>query len=1020
MSKRASGIIVEIGGDTSKLSKALEDVNRSSKDLQRELRGVNTMLKFDPKNTTLLQQRQDILNQSIANTKDKLEKLKEAQKQVQEQFDKGEITVEQYRDFQREIIHTEQQLQKLEAELKNINAEKKTAAERAEDVAASLESVSGKAMDAGKSMTKKFTVPLMAVGTAASKLGVDFEKAMSEVAAVSGASADELKALEQSARDAGATTDKSAREAADALKYMALAGWDVETSQQALLPVLKLSSAAGMDLGRTSDLVTDSMSSMSMSVDELDRYLDVVSHTQSKANTSAEGMMEAYVKAGGTFKNMNVPLEESAAWIGVLANRGMKGAEAGNSLNSVMVNLSGSTDKTRGIFEELGIEIYDSQGNYIGLEATLEKLNGKFENMTEAEKNYYMAQLVGKSQIDTMTKLLDGLGDEYHDLKGSINVADGALEDMYDTATNNTMGAINNLKSALEELALKIFENLKPAIDSIVEVVQKVTDKFNSLSPEMQETIVKVGVMVAAIGPLLMIGAKLLAGMAGVIKTVLKIIKGGKLLVGVISAVSVPIGPLILIIGGLVAAVTAAITVFKNWGDISEWIKGKYDQLKNWFSNTFGPFIERSKEVVTNFTETVQLKLSELKEKVQFIFDTIREVVGHIVVNLVEQVVNLFDGLSMQVVTIVDGLATILEGIFEIIYTVVTTPIKLLKQLVTGDFEGMRETVSQSMEQLSEGLGLIFTGIKDMITGTVENIKDTAINAFNILRERVTGIFTSLQDSMNTIANGIKTGVTNAFTTLRDGVVNTVNNMRTRVTNVFQGLRSGITNIANGLRNGVVNIFKGMVNGAVSVFNGFRNRVTSIFSGIANTIKRLMRIDLRGIGRDMIRGLADGIRGAVSYVNDAVSNIGRSITNGFKSFFGIRSPSRLMRDVVGKMIPQGIAVGVEADTDEALDAVDDMNKEIMDASKPDFVGLMNGGSDLTTSSRWEDISMNTGENGTVARKLDSLVEVFDTYLAKISDPNYQVVLDNGTLVGELKNDFDRALGREQDLKDRGR
>ncbi len=137
---------------------------------------------------------------------------------------------------------------------------------------------------------------------------------------------------------------------------------------------------------------------------------------------------------------MNVSIEESAAMLGILANRGMKGAEAGNSLNSVMVNLSGSTDKTRKIFDELGIAIYDQQGNYIGFEATLEQLKTKFDGMTESERNYYMAQLVGKSQIDTMTKLMDGLGNEYYNLKGQIEGADGALEQMYDTATDNTMG----------------------------------------------------------------------------------------------------------------------------------------------------------------------------------------------------------------------------------------------------------------------------------------------------------------------------------------------------------------------------------------------------------------------------------------------------------------------------------------------------------------------------------------------------------------------------------------------------
>lgn len=627
---RIKGITIEIGADASKLEKVLEDVNKQSRNINRELRDVNKLLRFDPKNTELLSQKQKLLGDQIAATREKLDRLRAAQEQVNEQFKKGEISEEQYRAFKREIEETASKLKYYEEQLKQVNEQKNTFAQRMEEASKKLKDVGEKMTDVGKNLSKKVTLPLVGIGAAATKLGVEFEKSMSEVAAVSGASAEELEQLEKAARDAGATTDKSARDAADALKYMALAGWDVETSQKALMPVLKMSSAAGIELGKTSDLVTDSMSSLGLTVDELNRYLDVVSLTQSKANTSAEGMMEAYVKAGGTFKNMNVSIEESAAMLGILANRGMKGAEAGNSLNSVMVNLSGSTDKTRKIFDELGIAIYDQQGNYIGFEATLEQLKTKFDGMTESERNYYMAQLVGKSQIDTMTKLMDGLGNEYYDLKGQIEGADGALEQMYETSTNNTMGAINNLKSALEELSLKIFDSLQPTIESLIDKVQKLTDWFNNLSPQTQENIVKIGLLAAAIGPLLVVAGTLSKSIGNIIDVGNKLITnwdnikkvGGLLSGGLTSTVGFIFSPAGAIIAGVAAAIAIGVALYKNWDTIKEKASGlantvrtKFEDIKNNISdkiNTARDTVKRAIDKIKSFFN-FEWKLPKLK-----------------------------------------------------------------------------------------------------------------------------------------------------------------------------------------------------------------------------------------------------------------------------------------------------------------------------------------------------------------------------------------------------------------------
>lgn len=218
------GITVEIGGNTTKLITALKGVNSTTKSLQSELRGVNSLLKMDPGNVTLLQQKQDLLTKSVANTEDKLNALKQAQKEVQEQFEKGDITEEQYRDFQREIVATEKKLESLKKEAENFGSV------HAQQIAAAGEKMKNygdKITDAGKTMSKVSGV-IVGVGAAAVKTTADFDAAMSNVQAISGATGEQFEKLRDKAIEMGSKTKFSASESADALTYMAMAGWKTD------------------------------------------------------------------------------------------------------------------------------------------------------------------------------------------------------------------------------------------------------------------------------------------------------------------------------------------------------------------------------------------------------------------------------------------------------------------------------------------------------------------------------------------------------------------------------------------------------------------------------------------------------------------------------------------------------------------------------------------------------------------------------------------------------------------------
>lgn len=494
MAETIKGITVSIGGDTTELQKALRTANREIKNTSRELKSVEGALKFQPGNVELLGQKFALVSDKINATKSKLEILKTAQYEVEEQFKNNKISVGQYEAFQREIAKCETQIKKLKTEIL--------------DVGAAFDTAFKNLGDTGTTLTTAITAPIAAMDVAAVKAGTDFEKSMSNVKAISGATGDELLVLRDKAKEMGANTSKSASESADALEYMALAGWKNQQMLTGLEPILRASEAGTMDLAVCSDLVTDSMSALGVVVEQLPHYLDVVTQTQNSANTSMQDLLTAYIDCGGTLKNLNVPLEESATWLGILANRGIKGAEAGTALNSILINLIGANSTAATAMDSLGVSAWDVNGNFIGMEATLKTLNTALNECTDEEKSFFEAKIGGKTQMDTLQALLAGTTEEYDVLKESITNCSGALQTTALIMQDNLLGDIDSFKSAAEGAGITISEILTPQIREFVQQGTALLRLFNNLDPAQQKTIIKITTMAAAFGPLLIATSK--------------------------------------------------------------------------------------------------------------------------------------------------------------------------------------------------------------------------------------------------------------------------------------------------------------------------------------------------------------------------------------------------------------------------------------------------------------------------------------------------------------------------------
>ena len=302
-------------------------------------------------------------------------------------------------------------------------------------------------------------------GKKAVDVGMDFDKAMSSWKGTAKASEAEFSLAREAALKYGRETTKTATESANALEYMALAGWSVGDSVKALPSVLKLSEATNLDLARTSDLVTDSMSATGEVIGEngenLQRFLDVATMANNKSNQTAEQLMEAWIQTGGVFKGLKVDIEDSATALGVLANRGIKGSEAGTALNAIMINLTTGAGQAGKAMHKLGVSAFEN-GKFKGLKQTLTEVRDKLAGMTEEEQNYYKARIGGKHHIDAFTHLLNGLDavkdgqKEWDSLNESLRNANGSLQQMAATKMDNLWGDTKILQSAMQDLGIKV------------------------------------------------------------------------------------------------------------------------------------------------------------------------------------------------------------------------------------------------------------------------------------------------------------------------------------------------------------------------------------------------------------------------------------------------------------------------------------------------------------------------------------------------------------------------------------
>lgn len=714
-SGRIKGITIEIDGDTTKLTTALKQVDKQIRDTQSSLRDVNKLLKMDPGNADLLAQKQKYLTDAIDATKKKLEEEKSALEQLKN-GPQTDDTIRQQEALTREIADTEQQLKSLTKEYQNFGS---VAGQELQTAGKKMQDVGDKISGAGTKMLP-ITGVVTAAGVAAVKTAADFDSGMSQVSAVSGATGSDLEALRDKAREMGEKTKFSASEAAEAMNYMAMAGWKTEDMLGGIEGIMNLAAASGEDLATTSDIVTDALTAFGLSAEDSGHFADILAAASSNANTNVSMMGETFKYAAPVAGALGFSAEDTAEAIGLMANAGIKSSQAGTSLRTIMTNLTGPITLVGEKLGEVTVETTNSDGSMRSLRDILADLRGHWGQLSESEQAATAESIAGKNAMSGFLALMNAGESDISKLEGAIDTCsdsmdgyNGMAEKMAAVMQDNLEGQLTILKSQLEELAISVGEILMPVVRDIVTHIQGFVDKLNALPEPVKQMIVTIALVAAAVGPVLIVIGKVISSVGGIISVV------GKF-VGFMSATAIPaiasVAPVILpilpIIAAVVAAVIAVIAIVKNWGAISEWFKGVWEN-------------------VCKGVEDIGKGLGDFFS-------------------------GLWDGIKSVTEIVWNGIKSFFEGLWNGIKSMAETVFGGIKSFLGDTWDGIKSAAGTAWEGIKGGLSSAWEGIKTTAGTTFETIKTNIETAWENVKSNTSTAWENIKGTINEKGGGIK------------------------------------------------------------------------------------------------------------------------------------------------------------------------------------------------------------------------------------------------------------------------
>ena len=835
-------------------------------------------------------------------------------------------------------------LTEMEAELKNVNAE--LARAPFDEYAAKAEKVGGTLTSVGQKLLPLST-SIAGLGVAAVKTTADFDSEMSKVSAISGATGTDLDKLRGKAREMGAKTKFSASEAAQGMQYMAMAGWKTQDMMDGLEGIMNLAAASGEDLASTSDIVTDALTAFGLSAKDSSHFSDILAAASSNANTNVSMMGETFKYAAPVLGSLGYTAEDAALAIGLMANAGIKSSQAGTSLRGAITNLAKPTDTVAAAMDKYGISLTDSSGKMLSLRELMEQLRQKLGGLSEAEQAQAAAALFGKNAMSGMLAIINGSDKDFEKLAGAIDNCDGSSEKMANTMNDNLQGQITILMSQLQELAISFGEILMPKIRDIVTHIQNFVDKLNAMDEGQKETILRIGMFVAALAPMLIGLGKAITFSADVSRALgtlsAGLVKAGGFSGVFTKALGLITSPAAIVVGAIAAITAVIIHLWNTNEDFRNTITAIWQKIKDAFTIFAAGISERLSAFCTTVHDTISTIFNAVKDVVSNVWETIKNVVQVAIMFIVEVIKAAFELITVPfrfiwencrdtiisvwetiksavqtainfvkdniITPVMNAISTTITTVWNAIQTTFTTVVNAIKSAVQTAWNFMKDNViTPVMNAISTTITTVWNAIQTTFTTVVNAIKSAVQTAWNFMKDNViTPVMNAISTTITTVWNTIKTTFTTVINAIKSAVQTAWNFMKDSViTPVMNGIKTVITTVWNAIKTAVQTVVNAIKTTVQTVFNAVKTTVTTIWNAIKtgtstawNAVKTAVTTPINA-AKSAVTSAINGIKSTISSVWNSVKSATSSTWNAIKT--AITTPINAAKTAVGNAI----------------------------------------------------------------------------------------------------------------------
>lgn len=675
-------------------------------------------------------------------------------------------------------------------------------------------------------------------------VGMSFDASMSQVAATMGTTVDQIQSLTDTAKEMGSTTKFTATQAADALNYLALAGYDANKAAEVLPSVLNLAAAGNMDLAYASDLVTDAMASLNIeaSKQNVDEFGNKLAMAASKANANVAQLGEAILTVGGTAANLKGGTTELTTALGLLANVGIKGAEGGTHLRNIILSLQSPTKDAREVMEQLGLEVYDAQGNMRQLDDILTDLNTVMDGMTQGDKDSIINALFNKTDLTAVNGLLAAQGEQWETLATQIDTADGAMGQMAETQQDNLQGVMTSMGAAFEGLQLAVFERLEPALTELgnygIQCIRTLSTALSEGGPEA---------MLQAAGEIL---AELAAGIAeqlpGLMSTGVEIL--AQLAEGIVAATPQILSVAAKVLAALVQGLSTALPQLVSTG--IQMISMLGEGLKS----AIPAFLAQALPLAADFAAGL------------------RENIGQIVDAGIAFILNLAQGLADGLPTLIEQLPGIVSSIAGIINDnapkLLVAGVQLMAALLKGLVQSI-PTLIANIPQICKAIFDVFTAFRWLDIG-----KFIVDGLWNGITSGWTALIGKVKDLVNLLPRTVKTIL---------GIHSPSKVFDEIGMNICKGLAQGLTTNGKLAKDAAAQVVASVTNTATTLADG----VETVTQSVTETLKdgtTQQKQTITATGTEIIDGVERTVKTVTTIAADGTKTVSKTIEDAGPQF----------------------------------------------------------------------------------------------------------------------------------------